>query len=72
MGEDTGKSSGSALPISMSTDKLLAGEGLTAGDLSEFDDEGITPEDAVMQISELITSTRATLWCLCMRPGPAK
>ena len=44
MGEDTGKSSGSALPIPVDR-RLLAGEGLTAGDLSSFDDEGVTPED---------------------------
>ena len=44
MGENTGKSLGSALPIPVDR-RLLAGEGLTAGDLSEFDDEGITPED---------------------------
>ena len=45
MGEDTGKSSGSAVPIPVDP-RLLAGEGLTAGDLSEFDDEGITADDA--------------------------
>ncbi len=44
MGVNTGKSSGSALPIPIDR-RLLAGEGLTAGDLSEFDNEGITPED---------------------------
>ena len=44
MSEDTGKASSSAVPISIDR-RLLAGEGLTAGDLSEFDDEGITPED---------------------------
>lgn len=44
MAEDTGKSSGSALPIPVDQ-RRLAGEGLTAGDLSEFDDEGVTPED---------------------------
>jgi uncharacterized cupin superfamily protein len=44
MSEDTGKASDSAVPISVNR-RLLAGEGLTAGDLSEFDNEGITPED---------------------------
>ena len=47
MGEDTDKSLGSAVPISIDR-KLLAGEGLTAGDLSSFDDEGVTPEDDIM------------------------
>jgi uncharacterized cupin superfamily protein len=45
MSEDTGKASGSAVPISIDR-RLLAGEGLSAGDLSEFDDEGITADDA--------------------------
>ena len=45
MGEDTDKSLGSAVPISIDR-KLLAGEGLSAGDLSEFDDEGIAADDA--------------------------
>ena len=45
MGGDTGKSLGSAVPISIDR-KLLAGDGLSAGDLSEFDDEGITADDA--------------------------
>ena len=45
MGEDTDKSLGSAVPISIDR-KLLAGEGLNAGDLSDFDDEGITADDA--------------------------
>ena len=45
MSEDTDKSLGSAVPISIDR-KLLAGEGLTAGDLSDFDDEGITADDA--------------------------
>ena len=36
---------GSAVPISVDR-KLLAGEGLSAGDLSEFDDEGIAADDA--------------------------
>lgn len=44
MSEDTGKPTGSALPISVDQ-RRLAGEGLTAGDLSEFDDEGITTDD---------------------------
>ena len=44
MCEDTGKTSDSAVPISVDR-RFLEGEGLTAGDLSEFDDEGITPED---------------------------
>ena len=44
MGEDTGRASGSALPISVDR-RLLAGEGLGLGDLSEFDDEGITLEE---------------------------
>ena len=44
MAADAGKSEGSALPIPVDR-RLLAGEGLTAGDLSEFDDEGITSED---------------------------
>ena len=41
---DAGKSAGSALPIPVDR-RLLAGEGLTAGDHTEFDDEGIKPED---------------------------
>ena len=45
MGEDIDKSLGSAVPISIDR-KLLAGEGLNAGDLSEFDDEGIAADDA--------------------------
>jgi len=44
VGEDTNKTSDSAAPISIDR-RFLAGEGLTAGDLSEFDDEGITSED---------------------------
>ena len=44
MGEDTGRASGSALPISVDR-RLLGGEGLGLGDLSEFDDEGITLEE---------------------------
>ena len=44
MGEDSHQASESALPIPIDRG-LLAGEGLTAGDLSEFDNEGITPED---------------------------
>ena len=44
MSEDSGKASGSAVPISIDR-RLLAGEGLSAGDLSEFEDEGIPPED---------------------------
>ena len=45
MNEATGKSMGSAVPISVDR-RVLAGEGLSAGDLSEFDDEGITADDA--------------------------
>ena len=45
MDEGTGKASGSAVPISVDR-RLLAGEGLSVGDLSEFDDEGITTDDA--------------------------
>ena len=45
MGEDTDKSLGSAAPITIDR-KLLAGEGLNAGNLSEFDDEGITADGA--------------------------
>ena len=45
MGGDTDKSLGSAVPISIDR-KLLAGEGLNAGDLSDFDNEGITADDA--------------------------
>ena len=44
MREDFGKASVSALPISVDRG-LLTGEGLIAGDLSEFDDEGITTDD---------------------------
>ena len=44
MGEDSHTASASALPIPIDRG-LLAGEGLTAGDLSETDNEGITPED---------------------------
>ena len=44
MNEATGKSMGSAVPISVDR-RVLAGEGLSAGDLSEFDDEGVMPED---------------------------
>jgi uncharacterized protein len=44
MNEDTVKALSSTLPISVDRG-LLAGEGLTAGDLSEFDDEGITTDD---------------------------
>jgi uncharacterized cupin superfamily protein len=44
--EGTVKALSSTLPISVDRG-LLAGEGLTAGDLSEFDDEGITTDDEV-------------------------
>lgn len=44
MGQDSDEAPGSALPIAIDR-RLLAGEGLSAGDLSEFDDEGISPED---------------------------
>lgn len=44
MGEDSHQASESTLPIPIDRG-LLAGGGLTAGDLSEFDNEGITPED---------------------------
>lgn len=44
MNEATGKATGSAVPISVDR-RVLAGEGLSAGDLSEFDDEGVMPED---------------------------
>ena len=44
MSQDSGKALGSAVPISIDR-RLLAGEGLSAGDLSDFEDEGISPED---------------------------
>ena len=44
MNEATGKATGSAVPISVDR-RVLAGEGLSSGDLSEFDDEGVMPED---------------------------
>ena len=44
MSQDSGKALGSAVPISIDR-RLLAGEGLSAGDLSEFEDEGMSPED---------------------------
>ena len=44
MNEATGKATGSAVPISVYR-RVFACEGLSAGDPSEFDDEGVMPED---------------------------
>ena len=70
MSEDSGKSSGAAVPIAVDR-RLLAGEGLSAGDLSEFDDEDISPEDpaADFQMHNVHTGS---IWCLFTKQDPEK